>query len=239
MTGSCIAAIISVGFGVNASAIGVGGIPGFLSIMPQFWGAFFLAMAAAIVIPFVLTLIIGKKRLTTEDRITTVDTEQEAPAAAPAAFTKAEESEEIASPASGKLIAIEDVPDQAFASKAMGDGFAIEPTDGKIVAPFSGTVTVAFPTGHAYGIKAANGKEVLIHIGMDTVELEGKGFHGRVKQGDTVHQGDVLTEVDLDYIKSQGKSAVTPVILTDGTAVTLLKKDQSVQAGETGIAKLS
>ena len=239
MTGSCIAAIISVGFGVNASAIGVGGIPGFLSIMPQFWGAFFLAMAAAIVIPFVLTLIIGKKRLTTEDRITTVDTEEEAPAVAPAAFTKAEESEEIASPASGKLIAIEDVPDQAFASKAMGDGFAIEPTDGKIVAPFSGTVTVAFPTGHAYGIKAANGKEVLIHIGMDTVELEGKGFHGRVKQGDTVHQGDVLTEVDLDYIKSQGKSAVTPVILTDGTAVTLLKKDQSVQAGETGIAKLS
>jgi PTS system trehalose-specific IIC component len=105
----------------------------------------------------------------------------------------------------------------------MGDGIAIDPAEGKIYAPFSGEISVAFPTGHAYGIKAANGKEVLIHIGMDTVELNGKGFTPHVKQGDIVKQGDLLTEVDLDYIRSQGKPVVTPVIFTDGTAVKVLK----------------
>jgi PTS system trehalose-specific IIC component len=235
MTGSAIAAAISVGFGVNASAIGVGGIPGFLSIMPQFWGAFFLAMAVAIVVPFVLTLIIGKKKLSTTDK----EGKAAAITTGTALYTDAEKTEEIAAPVTGKMIAIEDVEDKAFSSKAMGDGFAIEPTNGKVVAPFSGEVTVAFPTGHAYGIKAANGHEVLIHIGMDTVELNGKGFHGKVKQGDVVHQGDVLTEVDLDYIRSQGKSTVTPVILTDGAKVENLKKGQNVTAGETGIAKIA
>jgi PTS system trehalose-specific IIC component len=222
MIGSCVAAIISVGFGVNASSIGVGGIPGFLSIMPQFWGAFFLAMAAAIIIPFVLTLIVGKKKLSAADRGETV------------AISKNEDFQAVAS---GNVMPIENVDDQAFASKSMGDGIAFEPTDGKIYSPYTGEVTVAFPTGHAYGIQADNGKEVLIHIGMDTVELNGKGFKGAVKQGDRIHQGDLLTQADLEYIKSQGKSTITPVIFTDGTEVTLLKKG-SVKAHETGIISL-
>jgi glucose-specific phosphotransferase system IIA component len=120
----------------------------------------------------------------------------------------------------------------------MGDGIAINPRSGKIYAPYSGEITVAFPTGHAYGMKTAGGKEVLIHIGMDTVELNGKGFKPAVKQGDKVRQGDLLTEIDLDYIRSQGKPVITPVIFTDGTAVELLKKGE-VQAKETGIVKLS
>ena len=132
---------------------------------------------------------------------------------------------------------VTEVADQVFSSKAMGDGIAIDPTEGKIYAPFSGEITVAFPTGHAYGIKAANGKEVLIHIGMDTVELEGKGFKPCVKQGDIVKQGDLLTEVDLDYIRSQGKPVVTPVIFTDGTAVELVKEG-NVNAKETDIIKI-
>jgi len=135
-------------------------------------------------------------------------------------------------------MSVSEVDDQVFASKAMGDGIAIDPAEGKVYAPFSGEITVAFPTGHAYGLKAANGKEVLIHIGMDTVELDGKGFTPHVKQGDIVNQGDLLTDVDLDYIRSQGKPVVTPVIFTDGTAVELLKKG-AVSAKDTDIVKLS
>ena len=238
MIGSCVAAIISVGFGVNAAAIGVGGIPGFLSIMPQFWGAFFLAMAAAVVIPFVLTLIVGNRRLSdSEKNGTEIETEVVNEKKVPV-WSDAEKNEETASPVTGKIIDITEVEDQTFASKIMGDGFAVEPADGKVVSPFSGEITVAFPTGHAYGIRTAGGKEVLIHIGMDTVELEGKGFNVHVKQGDIVKQGDPLVDVDLDYIRGQGKSVVTPVVFTDGTEIELLKKDTDVKAGETGIVKI-
>ena len=238
MVGSCVAAIISVGFGVNAAAIGVGGIPGFLSIMPQFWGYFFIAMAAAIIIPFVLTLIVGKKRLTDSEKNgteieTEVVNEKEVPV-----WSETEKNEETAAPVTGKILDITEVEDQTFASKIMGDGFAIDPADGKVVSPFSGEITVAFPTGHAYGIRTAGGKEVLIHIGMDTVELEGKGFNIHVKQGDIVKQGDPLVDVDLDYVRSQGKSVVTPVVFTDGTEIELLKKDTDVKAGETGIIRM-
>ena len=132
---------------------------------------------------------------------------------------------------------VTEVQDEVFASCAMGEGIAIDPAEGKVYAPYSGEITVAFPTGHAYGIKAANGKEILIHIGMDTVELEGKGFSPKVKQGDIVKQGDLLTEVDLDYIRSQGKPVVTPVIFTDETPVELLKRGD-IAAGEKELVKL-
>ena len=154
-----------------------------------------------------------------------------------AAFTAEQMNETFAAPVSGRIMPVTEVADQVFSSKAMGDGIAIDPSEGKIYAPFSGEITVAFPTGHAYGIKAANGKEVLIHIGMDTVELEGKGFKPCVKQGDIVKQGDLLTEVDLDYIRSQGKPVVTPVIFTDGTAVELLASGE-VKAKDTNVIKL-
>ena len=131
-----------------------------------------------------------------------------------------------------------DIDDQGFASKSMGDGIAIELQDGVVVAPFSGTVEVAFPTGHAYGLACDNGRELLIHIGMDTVELQGKGFTARVKQGDRVRQGDVLAEVDVAYVKSQGKPLVSPVVFTDGEAIRVLKKDVDVKRGDSGILEL-
>ena len=137
--------------------------------------------------------------------------EEAAEAAKAAGFTEAQKNETFVVPMSGTVMPVSEVDDQVFASKAMGDGIAIDPAEGKVYAPFSGEITVAFPTGHAYGLKAANGKEVLIHIGMDTVELDGKGFTPHVKQGDIVKQGDLLTEVDLDYIRSQGKPVVTHV----------------------------
>ncbi len=241
MIGSCVAGIISTGFSVQAAAIGVGGLPGILSIMPAYWLPFLLAMAAAICIPFAITYIIGKKKINTETgNLFSEDEEEAAEEPAPAVrYTEAQMNESFAAPVSGKVINITEVEDQVFSSKAMGDGIAIDPADGKIYAPFSGEITVAFPTGHAYGLKAANGKEVLIHIGMDTVELDGKGFKAHVKQGDIVQQGDLLTEVDLDYIRSQGKPVITPVIFTDGTAVTNLKAGSVVSAKETGIIELN
>ena len=231
MIGSA-AAIISVGSGVQALSIGVGGIPGILSINPQFWGSFAFAMAAAIVIPFVLTWLVGQKKLSAAEK-------GSAPAPAVVVPPAASPAEEVfIAPMSGRLFAIEDIDDQGFAPKSMGDGIAIDLQDGVVVAPFSGTIEVAFPTGHAYGIACDNGRELLIHIGMDTVELQGKGFTARVKQGDRVRQGDVLAEVDLAYIKAQGKPLVSPIVSTDGEAITVRQKNVDVTRGEDGIIDL-
>ena len=219
MIGSAVAAVISVGCGVQAFSIGVGGLPGIISIKSQFWLAFLAAMAAAIIIPFVLTLLVGKKKLQQKEAAVIVSAEEES----------------FHSPMSGICMPMEEVEDQAFASKAMGDGFAVELQDTRVLAPFSGTIMVAFPTGHAYGIKADNGKEVLIHIGMDTVELNGEGFHPHVKAGDVVKQGDVLVDVELDVIKRKEKSLVSPVVFTDGTAITLEKQHEKIAAGDAHI----
>lgn len=222
MVGSCLAAIISTTFSVTAASIGVGGLPGIISIFPKYMLIFAIAMLVALVVPFVLTVMIGRKKINPETGDLYENEAEEEETAAPA-FSAEQMNETFAVPVKGTLMPVTEVSDQVFASKAMGDGIAIDPAEGKIYAPFSGEISVAFPTGHAYGIKAANGKEVLIHIGMDTVELNGKGFTPHVKQGDIVKQGDLLTEVDLDYIRSQGKPVVTPVIFTDGTAVKVLK----------------
>ncbi len=238
MTGSCLAAVVSTLFGVTAASIGVGGLPGIISIFPKFMLIFAIAMLVALVVPFILTVIIGRNKINPETgELYSDEAEEEEEAPAEKVWTEAQKAEALAAPVAGKLIPITEVEDQVFSSKAMGDGFAIDPADGKIYAPFSAEVTVAFPTGHAYGLKAANGREVLIHIGMDTVELEGKGFKSYVNQGDFVNQGDLLVEVDLDYIRSQGKPVVTPVILTDGTPVTLTKTG-TVNAKETGFVTL-
>lgn len=236
MTGSCLAAIISTMFSVTAASIGVGGLPGIISIFPQYMLIFAIAMLVALVVPFVLTVMIGRKKINPETGDLYENDEEPAAEAAPV-FTAEQMNETFAAPVKGTVMPITQVEDQVFASKAMGDGIAIDPAEGKIYAPFSGEITVAFPTGHAYGLKAANGKEVLIHIGMDTVELNGKGFTPHVKQGDIVRQGDLLTDVDLDYIRSQGKPVVTPVIFTDGTAVELLKTG-AVNACEKDVVRL-
>ena len=237
MTGSCLAAVISTLFSVTAASIGVGGLPGIISIFPKYMLIFAFAMLVALVVPFVLTVMIGKAKINpaTGDLYEN-DAEEEEPVKA-ASYTNEQINEAFAAPVKGRVMPVTEVEDQVFASKAMGDGIAIDPAEGKIYAPFSGEITVAFPTGHAYGLKAANGKEVLIHIGMDTVELNGKGFTPHVKQGDIVKQGDLLSDVDLDYIRSQGKPVITPVIFTDGTPVEVLKTGD-VAACEKGIIKL-
>ena len=150
----------------------------------------------------------------------------DAPAAAPAAAPVAEASPAfsdeakadltLTSPMAGTTVALSDVADEAFAAGALGPGIAVSPAAGAVVvAPCDGKVSVAFPTGHAYGIKSASGVQVLIHIGMDTVKLEGKGFTPRVAKGDVVKRGDVLAEVDWDVIREAGYDTITPMVVTN------------------------
>ena len=145
-----------------------------------------------------------------------------APAAAPVAEAAPDFSDEaktdltLTSPMAGTTVALSDVADEAFAAGALGPGIAVSPAAGTVVvAPCDGKVSVAFPTGHAYGIKSASGIQVLIHIGMDTVKLEGKGFTPRVAKGDVVKRGDVLAEVDWDVIREAGYDTITPMVVTN------------------------
>ncbi|MCB4305049.1 glucose PTS transporter subunit IIA [Clostridioides difficile] len=142
-----------------------------------------------------------------------------------------ENNENFVSPAKGKIVALENVPDETFSKKMLGDGFAIDIIDGKIVSPISGKLETVFSSGHAFGIKGTNG-EVLIHVGIDTVELNGDGFDVVVKQGDMVKQGDVLVNVDLKRIHELGKSTLTMVLFPDGKKVNILDINKDVKIGQ-------
>lgn len=205
MIGSSIAAIISVATGTMAASIGVGGIPGILSILPQYMLNFLLAMIVAIAIPFILTYLVGKKKLSPKD-LYGKDIQSEDQISM--------DKEEFVSPLGGTVLPLSKVEDQVFSQGLMGEGFAVDLKEENVVAPFSGEIVMTFPTKHAYGLKRADGLEILIHLGMDTVELNGEGFECLVEIGDFVKQGDVIAKVDLEYIKSQGKSLVSPVVVT-------------------------
>ena len=122
---------------------------------------------------------------------------------------------EIYAPCKGEVVALSDVKDEVFSSGAMGKGIAIKPAEGKFYAPCDGTISVFFPTGHAIGLQADNGAEVLIHVGMDTVNLNGKGFTPKAKAGDKVKKGQLLLEVDLSEVEKANLSTITPVIITN------------------------
>ena len=251
MIGSCFAAMISVGFGVEALSIGVGGLPGILSIKAADYLTFLLAMAVAIVIPFTLTFIVGKMRLSGEDRYG-----KEAADAAEAAQDKqAAESEnkiadteanasaeadvkELKSILDGRIMPVTEAPDDVFSQKIMGDGLAIEPSGTVVKAPADCDVSVVMAdTGHACGLTLANGIELLIHVGVDTVDMGGDGFELLVQEGQHVKAGQELIKFDPEKIKAAGHPCTTMLIVTsEGNASGItMHTGIDAKAGETPV----
>ena len=146
----------------------------------------------------------------------------------------------LVSPLTGTQVALADVPDPAFSTKILGDGLAIEPTEGIVKAPCDGNVMVLFPTCHAVGIRTKEGVELLIHLGIDTVELKGGPFEGLVKQGDDVKQGQPLIRFDIAKIKAGGKATVTPFVVTNVDRVKSIDvRSGPYTAGETPIMEVA
>ncbi|WP_368657751.1 beta-glucoside-specific PTS transporter subunit IIABC [Metabacillus halosaccharovorans] len=215
---SCIGA--AIGGGIIGAAgtqlymvggMGVFSVPSFISptdgITFGLWGAI-ISFVAAFGLGFILTYLFGMGKAKNE---ATEIAQNEA--AATTVSTVA--GEEIKSPLKGEVMVLSDIKDEAFASGALGEGVAIEPTEGKLFAPASGTVTALFPTNHAIGIKTDQGAEILIHIGMDTVKLGGKHFSAHTSQGARVEKGQLLIEFDIKQIKAEGLPVTTPVVLTN------------------------
>lgn len=216
--GSMVTSIL----GIKAGKLGAAGYLGFPSIeatvgagIPGFLGCLVLTT----VIAFVTSFIWGKKveAGNTEEAEAPAAAAPVAAAAAPSTAVAAEagESVEIGSHMVGSVVLLADVKDPTFSSGALGAGTAVEPTEGKLYAPADGKITVAFPTGHAYGLRTEDGLDLLMHIGMDTVELDGKHFEPKVAKGDTVKRGDVIAEFDIPAIKAAGYPLATPMVITN------------------------
>ena len=243
--GSGVAAVISIGTGVTAYSIGVGGLPGILSIMPQYWVSFLIAMLAAIVIPFVLTLAVGKVRLAAEDRLgeeAAPAAAEPAPAAEAAPAPRAEEAPAaqaitVKAPLSGKILPIEEVPDEVFSQGILGEGVGIDPTSNTVVAPADAVVsTVMEESRHAVGLRLDNGAELLIHVGMDTVEMKGDGFVYHIREGQRVHTGDPLITFDPEKIKAAGHPIITAFVVSDpGDTSPTFTTGMEAKAGETAV----
>lgn len=243
MTGSACAAVVSVLTGCTANSIGVGGLPGILSIQPQYWGYYLICMAIAIVVPFTLTMIIGKRKGI--DKQAVVKDEESAPAQE-VTFASAEpenhDPADLTAYLSGKTVAIEDVPDQVFASKALGEGIAIDPTDNVLRAPADAAVSITMPdSNHAVGLRLSNGCELLLHIGLDTVGMNGDGFTCFVKEGQKVRKGDKLIEFDPEKIKAAGHPLITMLVVTEDAGFSDLSftAGLDVKAGETKIGTIA
>lgn len=215
MIGSAIAAMISVGAGVQAFSIGVGGLPGILSIKPAFYLYFLTAMAVAIVVPFVLTMAVGSRRLSKE-ALCGEESEELPQTESIGAESGEKASVELKAGLTGRVIPISEVPDEVFSQCVMGNGIAIEPESDTVVSPADAEVGVVMAdTGHACGLVLDNGAELLIHVGIDTVDMGGDGFELLVKEGEAVKQGQPLIRFDPEKIRAAGHPTVTVFIVTD------------------------
>lgn len=239
MIGSGLAGMFSNLMGVRANAIGVGGLPGILAINFNIGGgglAFLVAMLIAIVVPFILTIVFRRQGIfnkidpveeatgnlapefaTAGVSVSNVATE-EAVSATPIATTE----EKLFAPVDGQVIAIGEVSDPVFSQKMMGDGFAVRPTANEIYSPVAGKVTSVFETKHAIGLLTKTGAEVLVHMGLDTVELKGAPFDVKVKEGDEVTPNTLLAIMDIAAVKAAGKGTDVLTVLTNAEKVSSL-----------------
>jgi beta-glucoside PTS system EIICBA component len=170
------------------------------------WGAI-IALVAGFAVAFVLTYLLGFKDPANKEKVTNEPKT--------AKVMDKNRTQEVVSPLKGKVIPLNQVEDAAFSSEALGKGIAIEPSEGKVVSPVNGIVTTLFRTKHAIGITSDNGVEILIHVGMDTVKLDGEHFTAHIQQGDTVIAGDLLVEFDIAKIKAAGCEVTTPIVITN------------------------
>lgn len=240
MVGSAFGGMLITATNTRALGIGVGGLPGFLSFQIKDYPMVFLSMGVTIVVTFIFTFIFRKvsvlNKLEPElaladtgvtDTATTVDPMT---SSANAATTVTEEM--LYAPADGQIIAIGEVEDPVFSQKMMGDGYAVRPSNGKIYAPVAGTVSSIFETKHAIGILTPGGAEVLVHMGLDTVELKGAPFTVKVSEGDAVTVDTLIAEMDLEAVTKAGKKTDVVTVLTNAEKINQLtiNKTGSVHA---------
>lgn len=245
---SCIAGAIQGAFigitgtiGYNLAGLGIFSIPSFIDPSGQdsnnVW-MYLLSIAIATLAGFMLTMLVKIPKLYDEETVDASDNgaiyTESATNSAVVETAATATQEIIASPLTGRAMPLTDAPDEVFASGAMGKGIAIEPTEGIVKSPTKATVTTIFPTGHAIGLLSDNGAEILIHIGLDTVNLEGRGFEKLVAAGDSVEAGQELVRFDIDLIKEAGYATVTPVIITNTSnyADVLVTNETDIQQGD-------
>lgn len=211
--GAAIGLINAQGYIVGG--LGVFGITNFLNPAGgnnnTVWGVVAIIVGATI-LGFVLTYIAGFGKLFEDDAIVAETNNEGVIDSGNEVYIG---KDIIESPLKGSIVSLSDVKDEAFSSGAMGKGIAIDPTEGKLISPVNGTVTMIFPTAHAVGITSDEGTEILMHIGMDTVQLDGEGFTPHVKQGDHVVKGQLLIEFDIQKIEKAGYSVITPIVITN------------------------
>lgn len=250
MIGSACAAVVSVATSTTANAIGVGGIPGILSIQPQYMLSFAICMVIAIAVPFVLTMIVGSRKLSKADRVDVADTTAENTTntekvteekTTASETTEAEKATEGGMKAflTGNVIPLKEVGDGVFSEGIMGEGFAIQPESDTLLAPVDAEVTVLMEDSrHAVGLTMANGMEILLHIGIDTVDMQGDGFTYLVSQGQKVKTGDPLIRFDRAKIKAAGHPDVTVCVITETGDADAMKFKTGIhaEAGKTGVA---
>ncbi len=208
---------------VRASSLGAAGFVGFVSIRTEDIVKYLLLEVIVFVIAFACALAYastrGKASLAGDVDEAALEAEVSAAHAAPVEIpAEAATDFSVTAPIQGRALPLSEVEDQTFASGMLGPGMAIDPAGGPVVSPIDGEILVAFPTGHAYGLRSASGVELLIHVGMDTVQLEGKHFAPKVKAGDKVRRGTPLVEVDWDAVKAAGYKTVTPIVVSNATA---------------------
>lgn len=227
MVGSAFGGMLITATNTRALGIGVGGLPGFLSFKIENYPMVFISMAVTIAITFVCTIIFRKVTFLNKlepqlaaDTAAAADVAPTTAAPTTAAPEAAQVSEEtLYAPADGNVVAITEVSDPVFSQKMMGDGFAVQPTNGTIYAPVAGTISSIFETKHAIGILTPGGAEVLVHMGLDTVELKGAPFEVLVSEGDTVTPETKLAVMDLDAVTAAGKQTDVLTVITNAEKV--------------------